>query len=569
VGQERGVHYYAMQFIEGRTLAQLLEQQRQGGEAPRQERPTTDNIPAGPTTPSADTAAQGCGATLPARRDAAYCRRVAEWGVQAAEALEHAHQLGIVHRDVKPGNLMLDGQGKLWVTDFGLARVGADNGLTLTGDLLGTLRYMSPEQALAKRAVIDHRTDLYSLGATLYELLTLQPVFAGADRQELLRQIALEEPKPPRRITTTIPAELETIVLKAMEKNPADRYATAKELADDLRRYLEDRPIRAKRPTMAQRLRKWRQRHRHLVQVFVTFLALLAVGLAVSVLLIWREKEHTRQALAEAQANYARAEAQRRRAETNFREACWSIDSLLSAFDPRRKVGSVTVRDLRQYQTDKALRFLAAFCKQTSDDPAIRLQQGIAYVLQGGCIRFSLRGTKPNRRFAKRRLSSAVSSEIAPTNPVIAVNLAGPSTSWPRTFTGQDGSRMRMFATFSQSTSGARQSGSTRRMLTAFARRRCSFAVGLMPAFATRNAPYDLHTRLSRWPRSSPRRGSHWGLLLTDAVSGAPRNLRWKKPLQDQVAIIPELRLAASWPWRAGAAGSKQRQGPATRRQHS
>src|SRR2546428_1635814 len=108
----------------------------------------------------------------------------------------------------------------------------------MTGDLLGTLRYMSPEQALGKRIPIDHRTDVYSLGATLYELLTLQPAFDGKDRQELLRQVAFDEPSLPRKVRRDIPHELETIVLKAMEKNPAERYATAQELADDLRRWL-------------------------------------------------------------------------------------------------------------------------------------------------------------------------------------------------------------------------------------------------------------------------------------------------------------------------------------------
>ena len=111
----------------------------------------------------------------------------------------------------------------------------------MTGDLLGTLRYMSPEQALAKRVVVDHRSDIYSLGVTLYELLTLQPAFAGDDRQELLRQIAFEEPRKPRQINARIPQDLETIILKAIEKNPADRYATAQELADDLRRFLAER----------------------------------------------------------------------------------------------------------------------------------------------------------------------------------------------------------------------------------------------------------------------------------------------------------------------------------------
>src|SRR5262249_51858348 len=157
-------------------------------------------------------------------------------GVQAAEALDNAHQVGIIHRDIKPANLMADGRGHLWVTDFGLAQVRGDTRLTMTGDLVGTLRYMSPEQALAKRVVVDHRTDVYSLGATLYELLTLEPAFSGADRQELLRQIAFEEPRPPRRCNKAIPAELETIVLKALEKNPAERYLTARELAEDLKR---------------------------------------------------------------------------------------------------------------------------------------------------------------------------------------------------------------------------------------------------------------------------------------------------------------------------------------------
>src|SRR5205085_1769628 len=151
--------------------------------------------------------------------------------------------------------------GRLWVTDFGLAQVQSDARLTMTGDLVGTLRYMSPEQALAKRVVIDHRTDVYSLGATLYELLTLRPAYGGSDRQELLRQIAFEEPKAPRRVNKAIPAELEAIVLKAMEKNPQERYATAKELADDLRRWLDGRLIRARRPTPVQRAQKWLRRH--------------------------------------------------------------------------------------------------------------------------------------------------------------------------------------------------------------------------------------------------------------------------------------------------------------------
>ena len=178
-------------------------------------------------------------------RGRAFFHTVARLGIQAAEALEHAHEQGVLHRDIKPSNLLLDGRGNLWITDFGLARLMGDAGLTMTGDLLGTLRYMSPEQALAKRVGIDHRTDIYSLGATLYELLTLEPVYAGRDRQEILRRIAFEEPRPPRRLDAAIPVDLETIVLKAMAKDPAGRYGAAQELADDLGRFVKHEPIRA------------------------------------------------------------------------------------------------------------------------------------------------------------------------------------------------------------------------------------------------------------------------------------------------------------------------------------
>ena len=132
-------------------------------------------------------------------RSSAYFRTVARMGMQAAEALEHAHQQGVIHRDIKPSNLLVDVRGNLWVADFGLARFQSEAGLTMTGDLLGTLRYMSPEQALGKSGMADYRTDIYSLGATLYELLTLEPAYAGRDRQEILRRIAFEEPRPPRQ----------------------------------------------------------------------------------------------------------------------------------------------------------------------------------------------------------------------------------------------------------------------------------------------------------------------------------------------------------------------------------
>src|SRR5262249_20722288 len=189
-----------------------------------------------------------------------FYRTVVRLVLQAAEALEYAHAMGVVHRDIKPANLLVDDRGNLWITDFGLAQFHADAGLTGTGDLLGTLRYMSPEQASGQRTRIDHRTDVYSLGATIYELLARRPLHDGADRATLLHQILHEEARPLRALDRSVPAELETILLKAVAKDPDERYATAGDLAADLRRFLEDRPILARRPSLWEQTRKWARR---------------------------------------------------------------------------------------------------------------------------------------------------------------------------------------------------------------------------------------------------------------------------------------------------------------------
>ena len=216
--------------------------------------------------------------------------QIARLGTEAAEALDHAHGLGIVHRDIKPANLLIDPDGSLWITDFGLARYRSDLSLTHTGDMVGTLRYMSPEQALARRGVVDQRTDIYSLGVTLYELLTLRLAFDGRDHQELLRQIALDEPTLPRRLNTAIARDLETIVLKAMAKEPSNRYATAQELAADLRRFLDDQPILAHRPGVLERTMRWARRHRELV---ATAAAIVALALMVSTAAVWNQARKT------------------------------------------------------------------------------------------------------------------------------------------------------------------------------------------------------------------------------------------------------------------------------------
>jgi WD40 repeat protein/serine/threonine protein kinase len=317
VGCERGVHYYAMQLIEGQTLANIIRGLRQlaGAEPeapadaaarllasdlasgllapPRRdtsdEQPTGSYVPPVPdgVAPASETARTAALSAETSVRNREFFRGVVTLGVQAAGALEYAHQMGVVHRDIKPANLLVDARGNVWVTDFGLAHCQSQAGLTMTGDLVGTLRYMSPEQALAQRVVVDQRTDVYSLGATLYELLTLEPAFTGRDRQELLRQIAFEEPRPPRRLNPAIPTELETIVLKALAKNPDDRYGTAQELADDLNRFAEDKPIRARRVSLGKRVLLWiRRRPADAALVAVSALAALtAVCLIVFLVL--------------------------------------------------------------------------------------------------------------------------------------------------------------------------------------------------------------------------------------------------------------------------------------------
>jgi serine/threonine protein kinase len=303
VGCERGVHYYAMQYIEGRTLAAVIRELKRNLEG----RMTNAERRPNAQCPSPNDPAPGAAALTDPRHStldilssfgighSSFFRTVAQLGSQAAKALEHAHEEGVVHRDIKPANLLVDAKGKIWITDFGLAHCQGTGNLTLTGDLVGTVRYMSPEQALAKRGLVDHRTDIYSLGVTLYELLTLEPAYSSNDREELLRQIAYEEPRAPRRLNKPIPAELETIVLKAMEKSPEDRYSSAQELAEDLEHFLQNKPIRARPARWWERAWKWARRRPALTAVYLLLLlTLILSGLGAGAAGLWQRAEAAR-----------------------------------------------------------------------------------------------------------------------------------------------------------------------------------------------------------------------------------------------------------------------------------
>jgi len=232
-----------------------------------------------------------------------------------ADALQYAHAHHTLHRDVKPANLLLDSQGVVWITDFGLAKAMEQDNVTQTGAVVGTLRYMAPEQLAGQTGP---RSDVYSLGLTLYELLTLRPAFEDTDRSSLVRRITHGELVRPRKINSSIPRDLETIVLKATAHDPADRYRSAGDLASDLRNFLEDRPIAARRASAVERLWRWARRNRLVAALTASTFVLLILFAAVTT------------------AGYVRTAQERRKAEAVSALALEALDNIFEQFAPDR-----------------------------------------------------------------------------------------------------------------------------------------------------------------------------------------------------------------------------------------
>lgn len=307
VGSDRGVHYIAMRLVDGYTLADEI---RFAADV-QQSKPSTSASALDECRPQATTInspldrAPGNQSKASEEQDLAQSTRHASSGKtkrqgtkqfrfrelsdlirQAADGLDYAHSLGIIHRDIKPSNLLLDERRHVWIVDFGLAHLEGNPSLTMSGDVMGTLRYMSPEQATGRRGLVDHRTDVYSLGLTLYELLVLRPAFAHANRADLLAAVVNEEPRALRALDAQIPGDLETIVMKATAKDPSSRYQSMESFAEDLRRFLSQKPILAKRPGIIDRLGKWGRRNSSLVAGAVLVLCCVSLILAASLLSI-------------------------------------------------------------------------------------------------------------------------------------------------------------------------------------------------------------------------------------------------------------------------------------------
>ncbi|MFC1596542.1 protein kinase [Planctomycetota bacterium] len=417
VGQHEGMHYYAMQFIHGlgldEVLVELREMRKQNGsvsgnkkstlgavkirrQAVRQEvsavavaqslvtgqfqqtalfgsensdvddrqpsseqtrdlhEPAPSETPASVTRDTAtgrlsDTFSISGSVALPGQSSDgtksrvarnAYWQSVARIGAQVAEALQYAHDQGTLHRDVKPSNLLLDTRGTVWVTDFGLAKSEEHENVTRTGDIVGTLRYMAPEM-FSGRA--DARSDVYALGLTLYELLALQPAFGETDQRKLIDQATRGTPQRLRKLDPHIPRDLETVVHKAIDRDPSHRYQTAGQLAEDLHHYLEDEPIRARRISPVARFRRWCRRNPAVASLTSTVALLLltaAIGSTVAAMKFDKLADERTAALGDAEENLQLANAEQERAEGNLDLALAALDAVyLDAIGEKKLLG--------------------------------------------------------------------------------------------------------------------------------------------------------------------------------------------------------------------------------------
>lgn len=408
VGEQDGIHYYVMQLIPGQGLNEILAGLRKARTVTGAGQATAQNTQAAPPADPELPRPPAC--LVPGSRDGDRWQQVARVGIQVAEALHYAHQQGTLHRDVKPANLLLDQHGTVWVTDFGLAkwvaplsasfRDGNQGGaLTDTGDIVGTLQYMAPESFEGR---VSARSDVYSLGLTLYEFVTLEPPFRGSTPAHLLQDMSDHEPPEPRKVNPAIPRDLETIILRAIAREPDRRYPTAAELAEDLRRFLEDRPIQARRATAVELLGQWCRRNRAIARLAAALVLVFLAGFA-GVIWKWQEAAAERQraeqnlrlateALRRESQQRAKAEAATQRAEANVSLSLQAFQDIFKHMGRREPAFYVAFEDTSsrlppgpvQSREDAALlesilRFYDQFAEQNDTNPSLQLEAAKAY----------------------------------------------------------------------------------------------------------------------------------------------------------------------------------------------
>jgi serine/threonine protein kinase len=358
VGTEGGLSYYAMQYIAGQGLDEFLKHIR----ARRAGSTVVDfetKVVGDPTSPSKVLCDDVAG----------YYRNIARLGEQAADALDYAHSQGVLHRDVKPSNLLLDTDGHLWVTDFGLARSNDTDDLTQTGDVLGTPRFMAPERF---RGAADARSDVYSLGATLYDLLTLEPAFAETDRAKLMETVLRGRFLPPRHIEPAIPRDLETVIVTSMATEPNSRYASAAALADDLRRFVAGEPIAARPPGPLERAAKWSRRN----PAWAAALTVAFVALATVAGVIGAYSLRLKGALADAQS-------QNRRADDNLSELRKAVDQFAGSILDDPQLRAVDLTETRRKLLTSAITAYEKIVAQAGDSEDLLTSQGDAHFRLG------------------------------------------------------------------------------------------------------------------------------------------------------------------------------------------
>jgi hypothetical protein len=405
-GEVDGMPYYAMEYIEGCTLAEVIDFLR--GRSPA-------DLNSGDLTAALEVYAPAAGEAIPDLGEnwTEVCLRLI---VPLADTLDHAHRHGVLHRDVKPSNLMLARDGRVLLLDFGLASTQDAARITRTGTPVGSLHYMSPEQALGETETLQATTDVYSLGVVLYELLTLQAPFDSPRRAETLRQIQEGRPEPLRSHNPAVPWDAETACLVAMERDPSRRYPSAAAFARDLRNILDLRPIEARRPGLALRLRRFSQRHPAWSVGVVMGVLLFAGSLIYAVQLraanrflsiADREKAQAihdlQQAYRRLEESRVKAESAAQRAQRNFRRALDAAHHMLTrvGFDEMEDVPAVA--KLRQALLERADRLYTDLQSDQPEETLLLFEMARLYRLMG---QFHSEHGDPTR--AEERLRGAI-----------------------------------------------------------------------------------------------------------------------------------------------------------------